>query len=176
MKECNIKNKQKTTERNPRKKELHVQRFSSLVVNNAFIIFYQYSSSFYLISSCFITWLPLNTKGPEQGRAHIPIQTPIQSCGSCPRIPFQTPSFQTNECSISKLTLRWVSVPCPFHTCSIPVPDQTKHPAHTPPVSLIGTRKSQSPSQTLRIRPHRNLHAGNVVLISSLISSLASSS
>ena len=32
--------------------------------------------------------------------------------------------------------LSWVSVPYPFHTCYIPVPDQTKYLAHTHPVSL----------------------------------------
>ena len=93
---------------------------------------------------------------------------------------YNSPPFQTNECKISKFTwgpkLRWVSVPCLFHTCSIPVPDRTKYLAHTHPVSLVGTSKIQSlfqalrikcAIQTLRIRQHGNVHAGHMVLTSS---------
>ena len=59
---------------------------------------------------------------------------------------------------------------------SIPVPDRTKYLAHTHPISLVGTSKSQSSFQalrikcaiqTLRIRQHRNVHAGHMVLTSS---------
>ena len=56
-------------------------------------------------------WLPLNVITSEQGEAYIPIQTPIQRSATNPQIPFQTSPFRTNESNISKLTLRWVSVP-----------------------------------------------------------------
>ena len=59
---------------------------------------------------------------------------------------------------------------------SISVPDKAKDLAHTHPVSLVGTSKSQSSFQTLRIkcaiqtlpiRQHRNVPVGHLVLSSS---------
>ena len=107
-----------------------------------------------------------------------PFQTPPDQTSECniSKSPFQTPPFQTSECNISKSLLHWVSVPCPFYTCSIRVTDQTKYLAYTHPVSLAGTSKSQSSFQTLRIKcaihtlrikQHGNMHTGHVVLIRS---------
>ena len=45
-----------------------------------------------------------------------PDPDPDSELRSSPQIPFQTPPLQTNECNISKITLRWVSVPYLFHT------------------------------------------------------------
>ena len=99
------------------------------------------------------------------------MQTPIQRSGTSPRIPFQTSPSQINECRIEKFDVA-------LAVRSIPVPDQTEYLAHTHPVWLVRISKSQSSFQTLRIkcaiqtlriRQHMNVHAGHVVLISSLV-------
>ena len=115
-------------------------------------------------------------KVPEQGRAHIPIQTPIQSSGSSPRIPFQTPSVPDHRMQYLKsdveLGVRSIPVPYLFHTRSRP----NKVFSTYSPCIIVATSKRQSSFhtlrikyaiQTLRIREHRNVHSGHVVLISS---------
>ena len=76
--------------------------------------------------------------------------------------------------------LSWVSVPYRFHTCSIPVPDQKQVfsiSTYSPCISVKTSKRQSSfhtlrikyAIQTLRIRQHRNVHSGHVVLISSHI-------
>ena len=116
--------------------------------------------------------LLLNMKGPEQGRAHIPIQTLIQSSGSSPQIPFQTPSVPDHRMQYLKSDAELGSVPYLFHTRSRP---NNLFSTYSPCI-IVGTSKRKSSFytlriksaiQTLRIRQHRNVHSGQVVLISS---------
>ena len=109
-------------------------------------------------------------KGPEQARAHIPIQTPIQSSGSNPQIPFQTPPFQTNVCNVSKLTLRWVSVPCLFHIRFRPSIWRILTTYQLWKQQESVTLRIKCAFQTLRIRQHKNVHSGHMVLTKSHVS------
>ena len=63
-------------------------------------------------------------KGPEQGRAHIPIQTPIQSSGSSPASSVPDPSVPDHRMHYLKsdveLGVRSIPVPYLFHTRSRP--------------------------------------------------------
>ena len=139
------------------------------------------SSSIGFSAAVIHMWLPeVNMKGPDQGRAHLPIQTPIQSSGSSPQIRFQTPSIPDQQMQYLKIHIALgvssMPGPCPF-------PTKQKYLAHTHLVSLVGNSKSQSSFQTLpikcaiqtlRIRQHRNVHAGHMVLTSSHVNSACS--
>ena len=131
------------------------------------------------LETILIIWLPLNAISPEQGEAHIPIQTPIRD----PEQVLQFRSRFLHSRPTNAISQHSRCAGCPFHAPSIPVPyllhavpDQTKYLAHTHPVSLLATSKSQSSFQTLQIkcaiqtlwiRQHGNVHAGHSVLISS---------
>ena len=130
-------------------------------------------------SQCGPNWLPLNMKGPEQGRAHIPDPDPdpelrIKSPDSVPdpSVPDHRMQYQKSDV---ELGVRSMPVPYLFHTRSRP----NKVFSTYSPCIIVGTSKRQSSFhtlrinyaiQTLRIRQHRNVHSGHVVLISSQLS------